>query len=205
LNKLDAISKHLSSRSAAILSATFAEVLFLDIDSFLVRDPDYLFQSDPMYHRFGALFFPDARTSKHPSVIWKLLNITCTSNELDFDSRTLLVNKKRVWNALYMAKLISDQYDFSEAYKDTFRLAFRFMRVAYYMVGIPCSVSSIYSMSIELTFNFVYRQVITIVLIFAVLPCVKQIVWDNISLSSKKNILRRTGIFFFFFFYTIVI
>jgi hypothetical protein len=105
-----------------------------------------------MYHRFGALFFPDARTSKHPSVIWKLLNITCARHELDFDSRTLLVNKKEVWKALYMAKLISDQYDFSETYRDTFRLAFRFTRVTYYTVGLPCSVSSIYSISIELIF-----------------------------------------------------
>ena len=198
MNKRDAISRHLSSRPAAIISSTFAEVLFLDIDSFLVRDPDYLFQSDPMYHQFGALFFPDARTSKYPSVISKLLNLTCTQNELDFDSRTLLVNKKQVWKGLYMTKLISDQYDFSEGYKDTFRLAFRFMDVAYYMVGLPCSVSLIYSILIELTFFFNYRWVITIVLIFVVSPCVIQIVWDNISLSSKSNILRKTRICFFF-------
>jgi len=102
-------TKHFSSKSAAIISATFAEVLFLDIDSYLVRDPEYLFQSDPMYYQFGALFFPNSLISRRSLFIWKLLNMTCGHDELEFDSGALLVNKKQVWNALYMTKLVNDQ------------------------------------------------------------------------------------------------
>lgn len=64
-----------------------------------------------MYKQFGALFFPDALITKQSLSIWKLLNITCTQDELEFDSGALLVNKKQVWKALYMAKLMNDQYE----------------------------------------------------------------------------------------------
>jgi hypothetical protein len=73
--------KHFPSKPAAILSATFTEILFLDTDSYLVRDPEYLFQSDPMYLRFGALFFPDALISGQHLTVWKLLNTTCGRDE----------------------------------------------------------------------------------------------------------------------------
>ena len=89
----------------------FAEVLFLDSDSYLVRDPEYLFESDPMYHQFGALFFPDVLMSMQRLAIWKLLNTTCGRDEFEFDSGTLLVNKRRVWNALYITKLMNDRYE----------------------------------------------------------------------------------------------
>jgi len=101
--------KHFPSKPAAIISATFAEVLFLDSDSYLVRDPEYLFQSDPMYLQFGALFFPDALISGQHSVIWQLLNTTCGHNEVELDSGALLVDKRRVWNALYITKLMNDR------------------------------------------------------------------------------------------------
>ncbi|CAF4501389.1 unnamed protein product, partial [Rotaria sp. Silwood2] len=43
-------------KPAAIISATFTEVLFLDCDAYVTRDPIDLFLSDPMYLKFGALF-----------------------------------------------------------------------------------------------------------------------------------------------------
>jgi alpha 1,2-mannosyltransferase len=104
-------TKDFLSKPAAIISATFAEVLFLDTDSYLVRDPEYLFQSDPMYYQFGALFFPNSLINRRSLLIWKLLNMTCDHSELEFDSGALLVNKRRVWNALYITKLMNDQYE----------------------------------------------------------------------------------------------
>ena len=103
--------KHFPSKPAAIISATFAEVLFLDSDAYLVRDPEYLFQSDPMYLRFGALFFPDALMSRQPSAIWSLLNTTCGQDEVELDSGALLVDKRRVWDALYITKLMNDRHE----------------------------------------------------------------------------------------------
>ncbi len=56
-------------KPAAILSSTFSEVLFLDCDAYVVRNPEELFLSDSMYLKLGALFFPDAlKSRKHPAV-----------------------------------------------------------------------------------------------------------------------------------------
>ena len=97
-------------KPAAILSSTFVEVLFLDCDAYLTRDPEELFLSDPMYHRFGSLFFPDSYRSRQHPLLWKLLNTTCAQGEYEFDSSAMLVNKKRVWKALYLTKLLNDHY-----------------------------------------------------------------------------------------------
>jgi hypothetical protein len=99
-------------KPAAILSATFAEVLFLDSDSYVVRDPNYLFQSDPMYLKFGALFFPDAIISRQDMAVWKTFNTSCGQEEFELDSAALLVDKRRVWEGLYMTKLMNDQHEF---------------------------------------------------------------------------------------------
>lgn len=103
--------KSLVWTTAAILSSTFAEILFLDFDSYLVRDPEYLFLSDPMYDHFGALFFPNLPTSPQPKAIWQLLNLTCARNEHESDSGILLIDKRRTWNALQMAKSMADDHE----------------------------------------------------------------------------------------------
>jgi hypothetical protein len=97
-------------KPAAIVSATFAEVLFLDCDAYVTRDPEELFLSDPMYLKFGALFFPDAYKSRQHPAVWKLFNTTCDQHEYELDSAVILVDKRRVWNGLYMTKLMNDHY-----------------------------------------------------------------------------------------------
>ncbi|CAF2443998.1 unnamed protein product [Rotaria sp. Silwood2] len=63
--KLDGLQTYgFPYKPAAIISATFSEVLFLDCDAFVTRDQEELFISDPMYLKFGALFYPDAHKSR---------------------------------------------------------------------------------------------------------------------------------------------
>jgi hypothetical protein len=102
--------KQFPYKPAAIISATFAEVLFLDCDAYVTRDPNDLFLSDPMYLKFGALFYPDAYKSRQHPLIWKILNTSCAQEEYELDSATILVDKKRVWNGLYLAKLMNDNH-----------------------------------------------------------------------------------------------
>ena len=103
-------SRFFPYKPAAIISSTFSEVLFLDCDAFVTRDPEPLFLSDPMYRRFGALFFPDAMRSRQHPVVWSLFNTSCAADEREFDSAVILVDKRRVWKGLYMAKLMNDHY-----------------------------------------------------------------------------------------------
>ena len=101
--------KHFPYKPAAIVSATFTEVLLLDSDAYVTRDPEGLF-SDPMYLEFGALFYADAYRSRQNPLLWKLLNTSCAIDEYELDSATILVNKKRVWNGIYLTKLINDEH-----------------------------------------------------------------------------------------------
>jgi alpha 1,2-mannosyltransferase len=64
-----------------------------------------------MYLRFGALFYPDALISGQHPIVWNLLNTTCRRDEPEFDTGAILVNKKRVWNALYLTKLMNDRHE----------------------------------------------------------------------------------------------
>ena len=98
-------------KPAAILSSTFVEVLFLDCDAYVTRDPEELFHFDPMYLKFGALFFPDALKSRQHPAVWDLFNTSCAQDEYEFDSAVILVDKRRVWNGLYMAKLMNDDHE----------------------------------------------------------------------------------------------
>jgi hypothetical protein len=100
--------KQFPYKPAAIISSIFAEVLFLDCDAFVTRDPEDLFLTDPMYREFGALFYPDAYKSRQHPLIWKMLNTSCIEDEYELDSATILVDKKRVWDALYLTKLMND-------------------------------------------------------------------------------------------------
>jgi hypothetical protein len=136
--------KKYAFKLGAIVSSTFAEIIFIDSDCYIVRDPTYLFKNDPMYIKFGSLFYPDIYMSHQHPQIWSALNTTCL-NEFELDSGVLVLNKRRVWNGLYMAKLMGDHPEYfyemfiSHGDKDTFRLAFRYMKIPYYIVGIPCS------------------------------------------------------------------
>lgn len=100
--------KSFSYKPAAIISATFAEVLFLDCDAYVTRDPVDLFLTDPMYLKFGALFFPDAFISRQHLAVWNIFNTSCVQDEYELDSAAILVSKQKVWNGLYFAKLMND-------------------------------------------------------------------------------------------------
>ncbi|CAF0846526.1 unnamed protein product [Adineta ricciae] len=131
-------------KPAAIISSAFAEVLFLDSDAYLTRDPEELFLHDPMYLHFGTLFFPDAHISRQHSSVWKLFNTSCGENEFELDSAAILVDKRRAWKGLFITKLMNDNYQhfyggISDGDKDTFRFGFRYVNVKYYIVMIPCA------------------------------------------------------------------
>ena len=110
--KIGHIPKHFPYKPAAIISSTFAEVLFLDSDAYVTRDPEELFLSDPMYLKFGALFYPDPHKSRQPPGVWGVLNTSCGEQEYELDSASILVDKKRVWNGLFMTKIMNDNHAF---------------------------------------------------------------------------------------------
>ena len=136
--------KNFPYKPAAIISATFTEILFLDSDAYVTRDPEGLF-SDPMYLEFGALFYSDSHRSRQNRFLWKILNTSCAIDEYELDSATILVNKKRVWSGIYLTKLINDKHTL-----------FYGVRVPYKYPYLSSLSSSVLPMAIKIHFELLF-------------------------------------------------
>jgi len=123
----------------SILHSGFEEVLLLDADNVPIRDPDFLFESDP-YRRHGAVFWPDFGRLAADRPIWKICGIRYR-DEPEFESGQIVVDKQRCWKALQLTMHLNEHSDFYYDYihgdKETFHMAWRILRQKYYMVPWP--------------------------------------------------------------------
>jgi hypothetical protein len=123
----------------AILFSPFREVLLLDADNLPVRDPTFLFNSQPFLD-CGALFWPDFGRSRKSAAIWTSCGLEVPA-ESEFESGQIVVDKRRCWPALRLALWFNEHSDFYYQYlhgdKDTFSLAFRRLQTAYRLAPNP--------------------------------------------------------------------
>jgi hypothetical protein len=125
----------------AILHSAFREVLLLDADNAPVVNPAPLFHA-PQYQAAGAAFWPDYcyGTSPKKTAIWRSCGLR-PPKELEFESGQILVDKQRCWRALCLTMWFNENSDFYYQYlhgdKETFHLAFRRLKQAYYLVPWP--------------------------------------------------------------------
>ena len=112
-------------KAIAIQRCSFDEILYLDTDSYLVRDPTYLFESKG-FKSTGAMLWPDF-TKSHPSnPVWRLLGIPCR-NEYEGESGQLMFNRFMHQEALHLAEFFALNRDpyfgFMGGDRDSFRIA----------------------------------------------------------------------------------
>lgn len=120
----------------AILQSSFEHVLWLDADNIPVHNPDYLFDL-PHYTRSSAIFWPDFWSSSNDNPIWKILKLTCRAEDYEQESGEILINKKRSWKGLHLAKYLVGDKDIMKLIlgdKDTFRLAWKALNVSFYFI-----------------------------------------------------------------------
>ena len=123
----------------AISHSRFEDVLFLDADNSATRDPSFLFDL-PEYHRDGALFWPDCNTLSADlgcGQLWRDFDLSYDES-FEFETGQIAINKKRHWAALNATMFLNDNwsfyYRFMHGDKDTFRLAFDFLRSPYFVI-----------------------------------------------------------------------
>ncbi len=132
-------------KTFAILYSSFREVLYIDADNIILQSPDLLFGL-PEYCQTGALFWPDLASMKTTQKnLLELFGLDpdTVSPEPEFESGQILINKETCWQALLTVCLVnSGGHDFRRycyrhtlGDKDTFRLAFRFARTDYNVIG----------------------------------------------------------------------
>jgi ADP-heptose:LPS heptosyltransferase len=123
----------------AILFSPFREVMLLDADNVPVRDPTFLFDSQPM-RDCGAVFWPDFEPAGRRREVWRSCGLDVPA-EREFESGQIVVDKQRCWRALRLTLWFNEHSDFYYQYvygdKDTFCLAFRKLQVAYRLVPHP--------------------------------------------------------------------
>ncbi|GFR52395.1 hypothetical protein Agub_g14905 [Astrephomene gubernaculifera] len=92
---------------AALLLSSFTEVLFLDSDNAVLRDPTYLFES-PQYIATGALLWPDYWVRTAAPEVSQILNIS--NRQLPsgtYESGQMVIDKARHWRGLLVAAYLN--------------------------------------------------------------------------------------------------
>mmetsp|Transcript_14356 Transcript_14356/g.43356 ORF Transcript_14356/g.43356 Transcript_14356/m.43356 type:complete len:597 (+) Transcript_14356:257-2047(+) len=95
-------------KGATLLLSGFEEVLFLDSDNVLVRDPSPLFVS-AQYEESGAVLWPDYWASSVAPDLVAVLGLPSDA-ELpagSFESGQMLFHKRRQWNGLLLAAFMN--------------------------------------------------------------------------------------------------
>jgi hypothetical protein len=113
----------------SVIHSRFQEVLYLDADSFPVRDPSYLFDL-PQYQEVGSIFWPDVqptgRTEWIPKLVWDMWGLLPDSGP-DIESGQFLVDKNRCWHEMAVTMWLNEHSDwvYRHVYgdKSTYNLA----------------------------------------------------------------------------------
>lgn len=131
----------------AILHSQFAELLYIDADNVVVRNPEFLFDSE-LFQQTGSLFWPDV-SERRPyqcflkDTSWTLLDMP-VRQEAEFESGQLLLDKRRCWGPLQLTLFLNEHSDYyyTAFYgdKDTFHLAWRKLDQEYSIIPHPPGV-----------------------------------------------------------------
>lgn len=113
----------------SVMYSPFEEVLYLDADSFPVKNPEYLFDL-PEYQELGAIFWPDlppqGRKYWIPPEVWEQYGLLPDSGP-DLESGQFLVNKSRCWHEMKVTMWLNEHSDwvYKHVYgdKSTYNLA----------------------------------------------------------------------------------
>ncbi|KAE9366085.1 glycosyltransferase family 71 protein [Stipitochalara longipes BDJ] len=112
-------------KAAAIQQSSFDEILYLDTDSYPVRNPEYLFESK-QWKDTGLILWPDYTKSHATNPIWRLVGQQCR-NEYEGESGQIFISRSLhqdlLWVAEYFALKYHEFYGFLGGDRDSFRTA----------------------------------------------------------------------------------
>jgi hypothetical protein len=119
----------------ALIHSKFKEILLLDSDNFVVKDPTFLFDIE-QFKDTGAIFWPDYNRLGPEREIWKICGLLY-NDEPEFESGQIVVDKERCWRELCLTKHLNEYSDFYYRYihgdKETFHMAWKILGTVYNM------------------------------------------------------------------------
>ncbi|CZR65215.1 probable MNN2-type II membrane protein [Phialocephala subalpina] len=112
-------------KGAAIQQSSFDEILYLDTDSYPLRNPEDLFKSKH-WKETGLLLWPDYTKSHATNPLWRLLGQQCR-DEYEGESGQIFISRSRhqdvLWLVEYFAVHHEEFYGFMGGDRDSFRAA----------------------------------------------------------------------------------
>ena len=112
-------------KGAAIQQSSFDEILYLDTDSYLLRNPEVLFEGKH-WNETGLLLWPDYTKSHPTNPLWRLVGLQCR-NEYEGESGQILISRSQhqdvLWLAEYFALRHDEFFSFMGGDRDSFRAA----------------------------------------------------------------------------------
>ena len=122
-------------KAIAISKSSFEEILYLDADNVVVKDPSFLFDL-PQYVDKGAVFWPDTEIIAVKDPLWSIFQLPYIE-EPQVEGGQLLVNKRACSRSLQFVEQLNFRakilYKFAKDGKDLFRFAWRKMGQSYAM------------------------------------------------------------------------
>ena len=122
-------------KAYSVLHSSFREILFLDADNLVARDPTDLFEA-PHYLQTGAVFWPDGGHLSPDEPIWRACKVVYR-REPEFETGQMLIDKRQSWRPLNLAWHYNERcdlyYRLIHGDKDTFHMAWRKAGAAYAM------------------------------------------------------------------------
>ncbi len=117
--------KEFQVKGAAIQQSSFDEILYLDTDSYLLRNPEYLFESK-QWQETSLMLWPDYTKSHPTNPLWRLTGQPCR-DEYEGESGQILISRSLhqdlLWLVEYFAMHHRTYYGFMGGDRDSFRAA----------------------------------------------------------------------------------
>ena len=122
-------------KSYALVHSAFREVLFLDADNCVYRDPTFLFDTHE-FHERRAVFWPDRHAQSGGDELRRDFGVT--PGGIEFESGQIVIDRIDCWHELALTLHLNEHshyyYRFFFGDKETFRLAFDYLRRPYALV-----------------------------------------------------------------------
>ena len=104
----------------AILQSKYQQVIHLDADNIVTRDPSYLFDCET-FQQNAAMFWMDNPTVNdfHGRIIedqWKRVGLSRTDRINDIETGQMVIDKRRAGKALQIVKHFADRADYWEGF-----------------------------------------------------------------------------------------
>jgi alpha 1,2-mannosyltransferase len=129
-----------ASKPYALVHSDFEEILVIDADNTPIRNPEYLFDSEP-YEETGAVFWPDFEWAPSNEAWKQLADLDSPLKCRQQESGQILIHKKRCEAALAKTLDYNRRYEDIRPYlwgaggdKDTFQLAWHATRSPFHMI-----------------------------------------------------------------------